>query len=136
LQVVNDLSGDGYTVFTSPPGADGGVDIIAGRGPMGFDPPRLCVQVKSSEGPVAVNVLRELKGVMPTFGAQAGLLVSWGGYKDSVRSEARREYFQIRLWDAGDLVGALLANYDRLDEDLRAELPLKRIWVLVQPKEE
>ena len=25
---------------------------------------------------------------------------------------------------------ALLANYDRLDEDIKAELPLKRIWTV------
>jgi len=129
------LRADGYSVFTSPAGADGGVDIVAGRGTMGFDPPRLCVQVKSSEGPVSVSVLRELKGIMPSFGADAGLLVAWGGFKDTVRAEARKDYFQIRLWDAGDLVNALLASYDRLDDETKAELPLKRIWTLVQGEE-
>ena len=38
------LKAIGYTTAVSPPGPDGGVDIVAGRGPMGFDPPRLCVQ--------------------------------------------------------------------------------------------
>lgn len=42
---------------------------------------------------------------------------------------------KVRLWDAGDLVDALLRNYDRFDEDLRAELPLKRVWALVQEEE-
>ncbi|MHB9036592.1 MAG: hypothetical protein ACYC64_07985 [Armatimonadota bacterium] len=30
----------------SPPGSDGGADILAGGGAMGFNPPRLCIQVK------------------------------------------------------------------------------------------
>jgi restriction system protein len=125
------LETQGYQTQMSPPGADGGVDIIAGRGPLGFDPPRICVQVKSSDQPVDVKVLRELQGVLKSFGADQGLFVSWGGFRQSVFGEARRLFFEVRLWDAGDLVDGLLDNYDRLPEGLRAELPLKRIWTLV-----
>jgi len=46
-------------------------------------------------------------------------------------SIAGRLFFEIRLWDSGDLVDVLLENYERLPEDLKAELPLKRIWTLV-----
>ncbi len=131
-RLVNELlQAQGYRTQFSLPGPDGGVDIIAGAGPMGFDLPRLCVQVKSSDAPVDVGVLRELQGVMKNFGAQQGLLVSWGGFKGSVLQESRRLFFEIRLWDAGDLVSTLLQHYDRLPEDIQAELPLKRIWVLV-----
>ena len=35
-----------------------------------------------------------------------------------------------------DLIEQLLANYDKLDEDLRAELPLKRIWTVASAEEE
>jgi len=31
----------------------------------------------------------------------------------------------------GDVVDAVLENYERLDEEIEAELPLKRIWVMV-----
>jgi restriction system protein len=125
------LEAQGYHTYISPEGPDGGADIIAGRGPMGFDPPRLCVQVKSSADPVDVRVLRELQGIMPTFGADQGLLVSWGGFRNSVYQEARQKYFQIRLWDAGEMVESLLAYYEQLADDIQAELPLKRIWVRV-----
>ena len=36
----------------------------------------------------------------------------------------------MRLWTQKELLEALFANYERLDEDLRAELPLKRIWTV------
>lgn len=126
------LKAQGYQTHVSPPGPDGGVDIIAGRGPMGFDPPRLCVQVKSSDQPLDVRPLRELSGVMKTFGAEQGLFVSWGGFKQSVRTEAHKQYFEIRLWDAGNLMDVLLEYYDQLPADLKGELPLKRMWRLVQ----
>lgn len=129
--VTSVLEAQGYKTKMSPPGADGGVDIIAGRGAMGFDTPKLCIQVKSSDSPVDVKVLRELQGVMKNFGAEQGLLVSWGGFKKTVTTEAGRLFFEIRLWDSGDLVEVLLENYERLPDELKAELPLKRIWTLV-----
>ena len=98
---------------------------------MGFDRPRICVQVKSGGSPVGVTVLRELQGVMKNFGAEQGLLVSWGGFKDSVYREARTLFFEIRLWDADKLVEGVLESYDKLADEIQAELPLKRIWVPV-----
>lgn len=68
---------------------------------------------------------------MRSFGAAQGLLVSWGGFKQTVLSESRQHFFDTRLWDAGDVIEMLLANYDRLPPDLQAELPLKRIWTIV-----
>ena len=78
-------------------GADGGADILAGRGPIGFDEPRLCVQVKSSDSAIGSKDYNELKGVMQKFGADNGLFVSWGGFTGSVEDEARRDFFNIRL---------------------------------------
>jgi len=124
------LKTQGYFVYQSPAGPDGGVDILAGLGPMGFDPPRLCVQVKSG-GPVDDMAVRELEGVMGRTGANQGLFVSWGGFKDSVHREIRNLFFKVRLWDSKRIIQALLENYDRLPDDLQAELPLKRIWVPV-----
>jgi len=124
------LRTQGYFVYQSPAGPDGGVDILAGLGPMGFDPPRLCVQVKSG-GPVDDTAVRELEGVMGRTTATQGLFVSWGGFKESVHREIRGLFFKVRLWDSKRLIQTLLQNYDRLPDDLQAELPLKRIWVPV-----
>lgn len=125
------LQTQGYRTELAPAGPDGGVDIIAGKGPMGFEAPRLVVQVKSSDTPADVRVLRELQGVMKSFGADRGLLVSWGGFKSSVYREARTHFFEIRLWDADDLIETLTDSYEDLPDDLQAELPLKRVWTLV-----
>lgn len=129
------LQAQGYKTERSPAGPDSGVDIIAGKGPMGFDPPKIAVQVKSGDTPVDAKELRQLQGTMKNFNAQQGLLVSLSGFKDSVRREARRLFFDIRLWNDVQLLDAILGNYEKFPDDLRAELPLKRIWTLV-PKED
>jgi len=86
------------------------VDTIAGRGTMGFDPPFLSVQVKSTDAPIDVSVLRELQGTMRNYNADRGLLVSWGGFKTSVLREAPRQFFEIRFWDANQMVKAIVDN--------------------------
>jgi len=122
------LKAQGYITSRSEPGPDGGVDILAGSGPLGFDPPRICVQVKSSASPVGVEVLRALQGTIQSFKAEQGLLVSWGGFKRTVLEEARRNFFTVRLWDSGALLNEILKYYDQFPDDLKAELPLKKIW--------
>lgn len=129
------LRTQGYHTRRSPAGPDGGVDILAGGGPMGFDRPRLCVQVKAGNQRADVGVLRELQGVMKNHGADQGLLVSWGGWNANVDAEAKKLFFEVRLWKARHLVDELLQHYDQLPEGVKAELPLKQVYMLV-PEEE
>ena len=124
------LKAQGYTTFRSPAGPDKGIDILAAPGSLGFGSPRICVQVKSGDTPVDAPTLNQLIGAMQNVQADQGLLVSWGGFKSSVDKEVPTQFFRVRLWDQDTLIGELLANYDKLDEDLRTELPLKRIWTL------
>jgi restriction system protein len=42
------LKAEGYVTTKSEPGKNGGIDILAGSRPIGFNEPRICVQVKSS----------------------------------------------------------------------------------------
>jgi restriction system protein len=130
------LRAQGYKTSVSPPGPDGGVDILAGSGSLGFDQPRLCVQVKSGGGAEGQKTFNELLGVVSKFASQQGLLVSWGGFTNPVKLDARKDFFKIRLWNQGDVVDAVLQNYERLDDEIKAELPLKRIWIMVSDEAE
>lgn len=129
------LNAQGYTTYRSPEGPDGGVDILAGTGPMGFGQPRLCVQVKSQDTPVDLAALNQLQGVMKNFNATEGLFVSWGGYKSSVLKQLPSAFFSVRLWTRKELLEALFQHYDSLDPDVKAEIPLKRIWTVAAPDE-
>jgi len=132
LLVEEILKAQGYTTYRSPEGPDYGVDILAAPGPLGFGQPKMVVQVKSGDSPVDRATVDQLIGTMQNFGAEQGLFVSWGGFKSSVDKETARQFFRVRLWDQSALIDQILANYDKLDEDLRADLPLKRIWTVAQ----
>lgn len=130
------LKAQGYTTYRSPEGADGGADILAGAGPLGFSTPRLCVEVKSESSPIDRPTVDKLLGAVTKFGANEGLFVSWSGFKSTVYKELAPSFFRLRLWTQKDLLEQLFAHYDRLDEDLKAELPLKRIWTMAAQEEE
>jgi restriction system protein len=125
----------GMVTWRSPEGPDGGVDVLAGSGPLGMDSPRICVQVKSSNTPMAAGVVRELQGVVGRLQADQGLLVAWGGLTQAAEREIRQQFFQVRVWNADDVLRELLAIYERLPGDVRAKLPLKQIWTLATEDE-
>ncbi len=124
------LRADGFSCDISPPGPDGSVAILAGPGRMGFDGPALAVRVVPGATAVDASALRELKGAMSNLGAQRGLLVSWSGFTQDTRQEARGLFFEIRLWDSDTVIGQLEEHYDRLPADIKAEIPLQRVWAL------
>jgi len=124
------LKAQGYTTYRSPEGADGGADILAGMGTLGFGSPQLCVEVKSQDIPVDRPTVDKLLGAMSKFNTPQGLFVSWGGYKTNVQKELAQSFFKVRLWSQLELLEALFATYDQLDADLKAEIPLKRIWTV------
>lgn len=130
------LRAQGYQARVSPPGADKGVDIVAGQGALGFDGPRLVVQVKSGDIVADQPTLQGLIGCVADTHAEHGLLVSWSGFKSPVRQRVNELYFRVRLWDRQDILDALFSVYEKLPEEIRAELPLRRIWTLVPDESE
>ncbi len=130
------LKAQGYTTYMSPPGPDKGIDILAAPGPLGFGNPRLCVQVKSGNDQVDSPTLNQLIGAMQNVQADQGLIVSWSGFKQTVERERAVQFFKVRFWNQDDIISELLTHYDSLDEDLRAEIPLKRIWTVASQDKE
>ncbi len=129
------LKAQGYTTYLSPEGADGGADILAGAGPLGFGAPRLCVEVKSESTQIGRETVDKLLGAMTKFNANEGLFVAWGGFKNNVQKDLASQFFRLRLWTRKELLEQLFEQYDRLDEDLKAELPLKRVWMVAAQDE-
>lgn len=127
------LNAQGLTTYLSPEGPDKGVDILASGGAFGFDHPRICVQVKSGDNPVDRPEFQQLLGAMGDVKADHGLFVSWGDFKSTVYKEVPSKFFSVRLWNQKELIEQLLASYDKLDQDIKAELPLKRMWTIATP---
>lgn len=119
---------EGYTTKVSPPGADGGVDILAAGGTLGLGEDRICVQVKSGDGAANHDVVLRLIGSVSNSQAQTGLLVSIGGVNAVAQKELDSNFFKLRLWQMPDLLKALFRTYGELSDETRAKLPLKQIW--------
>lgn len=124
------LRAKGFVTHVSPKGPDHGVDILASSGSLGFSSPKICVQVKSTGDAIDRTVLDQLIGTMANVGAEYGMLVSWGGFRSSVERERSMQFFKVRLWSKKEIIEELLACYDKLDEEIKQKIPLKRIWTL------
>ena len=128
--VASILRASDYEAMETTAGPDGGVDIVAGRGELGFGQPRLCVQVKARRGPVGLAEYDRLMGNLDTFRAEHGLLVSLGGFTKPVRDRNAQSFFQIRLWGPDELAQRLLETYEALPVDIRTDVPLRDRKVL------
>ncbi|MEN0664585.1 restriction endonuclease [Caldifermentibacillus hisashii] len=124
------LKAKGFTTYRSPEGADHGVDILAASDTLGFGNPKICVQVKTSDTPLDRPTLDQLIGTMSNYSADFGLLVSWSGFKSSVTKEIPKQFFKVRLWDSKTIIQQIFENYEKLSDEIKKEIPIKRVWML------
>lgn len=134
--VAEILRVEGYITKVSPPGADGGVDILAAGGMLGLGEDRVCVQVKSGDGAANHDVVLRLIGSVSNTQARTGLLVSIGGVNSVAQKELDNNFFKLRLWQMPDLLRALFKAYGDLSDETRAKLPLKQIWAPIAADED
>lgn len=128
--VADLLRAMGYHVgWISPPGKDGGVDIIANMDPLGTRPPRIKVQVKRIGHRVDKDGLKSFIAIINDD--DVGLFVSLGGFTRDAESFARdQERRKITLIDAERLIELWIEFYGKLDDNARARMPLTPIYFL------
>lgn len=116
----------GYHTRVSPEGQDGGIDIVAHKDELGFEPPIIKVQVKSSEGSIGDPVVSALYGKVGAN--EFGLLVTLGVFTTQAKSFAKSKS-NLRLIDGDDLVKLIFQHYDKFDARYKGLLPLRRVYV-------
>jgi restriction system protein len=121
-----------YRTRISPEGPDGGVDIIAHKDELGFEPPIIKVQVKSTEGKIGDEIVSALYGKVSTN--EHGLLVTLGAFTSQAKNFAKSKS-NLRLIDGDELVDLILAHYEQFDSRYKGILPLKRVYVPESLKE-
>jgi restriction system protein len=124
--VAHVLNTMGYRTRVSPEGTDGGIDIVAHRDELGFEPPIVKVQVKSTEGKVGDPEVSALYGKVGS--SEFGLVVTLGYFTPQAITFARNKS-NLRLIDGDDLVELILEHYEQLDSKYKAMVPLKRVYV-------
>ena len=50
--------------------------------------------------------------------------------KSTLDKEVAVQFFRVRLWDKDDLIDSVLEYYDHLDQRIKAELPLRQVWMV------
>lgn len=133
--VADILTALGFVCSVSPEGPDGGVDILAGKGPFGLDSPTLVVEVKSEPTPVGTTVLRGLHSAMTQYQADQALLVAMGGITRAAHREFATRRTSIHTWDGQALLTHLLDTYPQLPQETQRAIPLVRTWVLSNPED-
>ena len=123
--VGNLLEAMGYRVKLSPHGGDSGVDIEAYKDEL---PPRILVQVKSTDGDIKEQTIMSLKGAMRE--GDYGLFVTLSHYTKNAQKYLSNTPI-IRGIDGDELVGLVLKYYDVLDEKYRKMIPLKMVYIPV-----
>jgi restriction system protein len=125
--VANLLRTMAYRTRVSPEGPDGGVDIIAHRDELGFEPPIIKVQVKSGDkGTIGDPVVSALYGkVGPN---EFGMIVTLGTFTAQASNFAKSKT-NLRLIDGNELVDLILSHYEQFDSSYKGMLPLRRVYV-------
>ncbi len=124
--VAHLLNAMGYRCRTSPEGVDGGIDIVAHKDELGFEPPIIKVQVKSTEGSVGDPVVSALYGKVGA--GEFGLFVTLGTFTSQAKTFARGRT-NLRLIDGNELVDLILQHYESFDLKHKGALPLRRVYV-------
>jgi restriction system protein len=118
-----------YVSWISPPGKDGGVDIIAHADPLGTQPPRIKVQVKRIVQKADKDTLKSFLSIVND--GDVGIFVATSGFtrdaEEFARSQERRK---ITLVDAERLVELWIKFYEKLDAQAKKRLPLTPIHFL------
>ncbi len=115
-----------YHTRVTQASGDGGVDVIAHRDELGFEPPIIKVQCKQVTDKIGDPVINQLLGTLGE--GEFGLVVSLGSYTTQAKATERNKP-KLRLIDGEQLVNLVLENYNELAPKYRAMIPLKQIYV-------
>lgn len=127
--IANLLQAMGYRTTVSAHGGDSGIDIVAYKDEL---PPRILVQVKSSDGDVKEATIQSLKGAMRE--GDYGLFVTLSNYTKNAQKYLDNTPI-IRGINGNELVDLILKYYEDLNPKYRKMIPLRMVYIPV-PKEE
>ena len=118
-----------YIQSVAPRGKDGGIDIVAYVDPLGAQTPRIKVQVKHKpDTATGAADVRALLGILKA--GDIALFVTSGSYSADAKHAASGGDKFIRLIDGDEFIEMWQEYYDKMSDDDKNMLPLKRISFL------
>ena len=125
--VAGMLRAKGYKTRMTPIGPDGGKDVIASHDGLGLSVPRIIAEVKHrSRERIGEDKIKSFIEGMSSD--DKGLYVSTGGFTKDALKRADSSKATLTLMDIGEFLRVLLNDYEALDSETKALLPLSRIY--------
>ncbi len=116
----------GYFSRVTKVSGDGGIDIIAHRDELGFEPPMIKVQCKQTLLTIGRPDVQQLHGAIES--GEHGLFVTLGTYTADARTFERGKP-NLRLIDGPTLIEMIYNHYDRFEPRYQMLLPLKQAYI-------
>ena len=116
----------GYQARVTQYSSDGGIDIIAHRDELGFEPPVIKVQCKQVVNNIDRPDVQKLKGAVEP--GEFGLFVTLGSYSRGALDEERSRP-NLRLLDGAMLTELIFRHYDKFEPQWQTVIPLKRRYI-------
>lgn len=124
--VAHLLTAMGYYSRVTKQSGDGGVDIVAHRDELGFEPPIIKVQCKQTLSTIGRPDIQKLAGAIERD--EKGLFVTLGSFTPDARTYEQTKP-DLRLIDGEALVELIFAHYDKFEPRYRGLLPLRRAFL-------
>jgi restriction system protein len=116
----------GYFASVTQASGDGGVDIIAHRDELGFEPPIIKVQCKQVLSTIGRPEVQQLHGAIE--GGEHGLFVTLGSFSADAKTFERTKP-NLRLLDGAALIELIFNHYHQFEPRYQMLLPLKRVYI-------
>ncbi|MES2042659.1 MAG: restriction endonuclease [Pseudomonadota bacterium] len=116
----------GYYSRVTQASGDGGVDIIAHRDELGFEPPIIKVQCKQIISTIGRPDVQKLFGAIER--EEKGLFVTLGSFSADARTFEQTKP-NLRLIDGSALIELIYEHYHQFEPRYQMLLPLKRSYI-------
>ncbi|MEC5293757.1 restriction endonuclease [Aurantimonas sp. C2-6-R+9] len=111
----------GYHARVTQRSGDGGIDVIAHRDELGFEPPVIKVQCKQTVDTIGRPAVQQLMGAVAQ--TEYGLFVTLGSFsRDALDTE--RQTPNLRLIDGQALTELVFEHYERFEPQWQSIVPL------------
>lgn len=116
----------GYHARVTQQSGDGGVDIIAHKDELGFEPPIIKVQCKQTFSTIGQPDVAQLYGHVEA--SQHGLFVTLGEYSTQARQFERAKH-NLRLIKGEELVTLIFNHHGQFEPRYQTLLPMKKVYI-------
>ena len=114
-------------------GADGGLDLVVNKDPLGMEYPRVKVQAKRQQRQITLDNMKAFAHNLKD--CDSGIYVCIGGFSGEASKCAREASRPISTFDLEDFLNLWCKFYDKLDEAAHRRLPLKPVYMRVPQSE-